>query len=306
MVRKAKSTNSLVVGSLTDTGRSRTNNEDSYVVLLPPNVPSGVDAILAVADGMGGHQAGEVASELAMKTISRGLGRRGNTSARKKGFPEGLKTVAEEANRLIKSAGHGEHQGMGTTLTLVAIQGNRLQFAHVGDSRAYLLRKEELRQITQDHSWVGEELRAGRITPEEAETHPRRNLLTRALGTEESVSVDTDSLKLDEGDLLLLCSDGLHGVVSDDQIRASLMDKKDPQAACDELVRLANKLGGPDNVTVVVARVGRVLDSSNAKTIPSMRASKGQRTRRWSSKVVWGVGIGGALVSVVVWLVLSL
>ncbi len=266
MARKANGTsNPLLVGSLTDTGRSRTNNEDSYVVLLPPNVPSGVDAILAVADGMGGHQAGEVASDLAVKTVSRGLGRRGNTSTRRKGFPEALKTVAEQANQLINLESHGEHQGMGTTLTLVAIQGNRLQLAHVGDSRAYLLRKEELRQITQDHSWVVQEMRAGRITPEEAETHPLRNLLTRALGTKESVSIDTDSLNLYEGDLLLLCSDGLHGVVSDDQIRASLMYKKDPQAACDELVRLANELGGPDNVTVVVARVGMVLDTSTPR-----------------------------------------
>jgi len=288
---------SLLVGHRTDTGQRRTTNEDAYAVILPPDAPSGVDVILAVADGMGGHQAGEVASALAIKTISRRLGSK-SRQIRRKDYREALKVVVEQANQLILSEAHGESQGMGTTLTLAAVRGGRLHLAHVGDSRAYLLRKGVLRQLTQDHSWVGEELRAGRISAEEAESHPRRNLLTRALGTGESVVVDTDSLTLKEGDRLLLCSDGLHGVVTDEQIQATLNDKREPKAACDALVDLVNNRGGPDNVTVVIARIGAVSNPSNAITIPLIVSRPARPTRRWA---ILAAGLAGVLVALALW-----
>ena len=288
---------SLLVGHRTDTGQSRASNEDSYAVILPPGALSGIEAVLAVADGMGGHQAGEVASALAIKTISQRLGRRGQ-SVRRRNFPEALKAVVERANQLILSEAHGESQGMGTTLTLAAIQSSRLHLAHVGDSRAYLLRKGVLRQLTQDHSWVAEEIRAGRITTEEGETHPRRNLLTRALGAEESVVVDIDSLTLKDGDRILLCSDGLHGVVSDDDIQATINEKSEPQAACDALVSLANKQGGPDNVTVVVVRIDGIDDPANATTIPLLASRPARTTSRWPILVA---GLAGVLIALGIW-----
>ncbi len=206
--------------------------------------------------------------------------------------------MVERANQLILSEAHGESQGMGTTLTVAAVQGGLLHLAHVGDSRAYLLRKGVLRQLTQEHSWVGEEMRAGRITPEEDESHPRRNLLTRALGAEESVVVDIDSLKLKDGDRLLLCSDGLHGVVSDDDIQATMNDKNEPQAACDVLVSLANERGGPDNVTVVIVRFDGINDPSNATTLPLVLPRSPRPTRGWP---ILAAGLAGVLVALALW-----
>lgn len=195
---------------------------------------------------------------------------------------------------------------MGTTLTLGLIEGGRLHLAHVGDSRAYLLRHGDLRRLTQDHSWVGEEVRAGRLRPEEAESHPRRNLLTRALGADADVQVDTETFNLREGDLVLLCSDGLHGVVSDGEITTILGDGEDPQRACDRLVRLANERGGPDNVTVVAARIGPVTGQSEATTMPMATPGRRQQPRRMSTRVMMGTMVAGVLIIVVLGLLAAL
>ena len=247
------------MGHGSDPGRKRERNEDAYVALLPPDTPPGVDAVLAVADGLGGHQAGEVASALAVRAVSERLGAQSPGIAGEAGGPAyrvALRETVQLANQEIISQAQGDRSGMGTTLTLGLIEGSRLHLAHVGDSRAYLMRGDELSPISRDHSWVAEEVRAGRLSPQEAASHPWRNLVTRALGVSVSVEVDTEIVALEPGDLVLLCSDGLHGVVSDAEIASSLRGTGDLQALCDGLIQQANARGGPDNITVVLARVG--------------------------------------------------
>lgn len=250
----------IEVAYATDKGRKREGNEDAFVALLPPTTPAGVDAVLAVADGMGGHQAGEVASALAVRMVADRLGTRGEGATLVGGdaspYPVALRRIAEDANAEIVANAQGERRGMGSTLTLSLFQGRSLHLAHVGDSRAYLLRGGELRLLTQDHSWVMEQVRAGLLAPEAAATHPRRNVLTRALGAAQTVESQTETVPLEEDDLVLLCSDGLHGVLRDDEIAAALRNAKGLQAACNTLIELANAGGGPDNITVLLARVG--------------------------------------------------
>ena len=251
----------ITLGSLTHVGMKRSGNEDSYCALVGPNSPPGTDSLLAVADGMGGHQSGEVASALAIQELvsrlsSDGVGDATLPSA---GRHDALmQRVVQEANAEVnRAATRPETRGMGTTLTSALLVGTDLFVAHVGDSRAYLLRKGKLRQITQDHSWVAEEVSRGALTPEQARDHPRKNVLTRALGIAASVQVDTMRVELEEGDVLLLCSDGLNSLVTDDEI-GSALSKNDPQEACGSLVELANSHGGHDNITVVIARMDRL------------------------------------------------
>lgn len=248
---------SVRIGHVSDVGMKRKINEDSYVALIPPNTPSDVDAIVAVADGMGGHEAGEVASGIAVNVITTRFGDADAAVLRSTegGFPELVRSVVEQANADIVSQSTGERTGMGTTLTLGLIAGSTLYLGHVGDSRAYLFHAGSLRALTNDHSLVGEEVRAGRMSPGEAAVHPRRNLVTRALGAEASVSVDTESVDMEPGDVVLVCSDGLHGVVSDEEIADVLRKGSDLQAATQSLVDLANAKGGPDNVTAVLAEL---------------------------------------------------
>ncbi len=223
-------------GVATDIGRVREGNEDSFLIEPP---------LYAVADGMGGHRGGEVASQLALETVERM-------------FREGHGTLEEqirEANRAVfsRSAEDRSVAGMGTTLTAVLVREGEVHLAHVGDSRAYLLRAGALRQLTQDHTLVNRMLKAGEITEAEAEVHPHRNVLTRVVGTEPDVSVDEHDVGLIEGDRLLLCSDGLTNMVTEDQIQAILeATPTNPQEAADRLVRAANRAGGVDNITVVV------------------------------------------------------
>jgi PPM family protein phosphatase len=223
------------VGVATDVGQVREGNEDAFLVEPP---------LYAVADGMGGHRGGEVASQLALETVEQL-------------FHAGDGTLAEqvrEANRVVfeRSSEDRTVTGMGTTLTAAVIEGNLARLAHVGDSRAYLLRAGAMRQLTEDHTLVGRMMKAGEISSAEAEVHPHRNVLTRALGTEPDVSVDEDEVGLLDGDRLLLCSDGLTSMVTEEQIQAILESATSPQQAADRLVRAANRAGGVDNITVVV------------------------------------------------------
>ncbi|MDH4113235.1 MAG: Stp1/IreP family PP2C-type Ser/Thr phosphatase [Actinomycetota bacterium] len=223
------------VGVATDIGRVREVNEDSYLVDAP---------LYAVADGMGGHRGGDVASSLALEIVEAA-------------FREGKGSLADqvrEANRAVHSRSEADQavSGMGTTLTAVMVEDATARFAHVGDSRAYLLRAGDLRQVTNDHTLVARMVRAGEITPEEAAVHPHRNVVTRVIGTEETVAVDEDTLPLLDGDRLLLCSDGLTGMVAEDQIQAILEAEPDPQRAADRMVKAANRAGGIDNITVLV------------------------------------------------------
>jgi protein phosphatase len=178
-----------------------------------------------------------------------------------------LKGIVEQANATIIAEAQGDKRGMGTTLTAALVEGSNLHIAHVGDSRAYMLRGGQLYLITDDHSWVAEEVQQGRITAAEAEHHPRRNLLTRALGAAATVKVDAQTLPLEDGDLLLLCSDGLYGVVPNEAIKAELVKATDLNAAPARLIDLANQGGGPDNITVVLGRFGGPRGISAAATL---------------------------------------
>jgi serine/threonine protein phosphatase PrpC len=229
----------IVAGVATDVGRVREGNEDAFVVEPP---------LYAVADGMGGARAGEVASQLALATI---------TEMQKAGTAS-LEDEVREANRIVFArAGEDErYAGMGTTLTAVLASPEAIHLAHVGDSRAYLLRAGALRQLTRDHTLVERMVQAGEITPTEADVHPHRNVLLRALGTEPKVEVDADDVGLLEGDRILLCSDGLTTMVAEDQILTILgATVGQPQDAADRLVRAANRAGGIDNTTVIVLDV---------------------------------------------------
>jgi PPM family protein phosphatase len=232
----------------TDVGRARSGNEDSYFCGR---------TVLAVADGLGGHQGGEVASAAAAEPLAALDGREFADPAE---AAEALTAAIREANSAIldQAAGDPGLWGMGTTVTAAALAGERhLQLAHVGDSRAYLLRDGSLEQLTTDHTVVAELVRRGRLTPAQAAIHPERSILTRAVGLDPRVPVDTpDPLELQDGDQVLLCSDGLTEPVDDDQIAQLLSAEPDGNAACQALIDAANAAGGPDNITVVLLRVG--------------------------------------------------
>jgi protein phosphatase len=234
----------LRAGVATDTGRVRQNNQDTPLA-------AEADELWAVADGMGGHRGGEVASDLAVRSLQQAYAAGEHTL-------DGLLDAATTANSTVNDAAaeNPDLRGMGTTLVAVArTEDDELAYISVGDSRIYLLRDGELTQLTVDHSLVGELIREGSITPEEAKTHPKRNIVTRALGIDPSVQVDSASIIPYEGDRFLLCSDGLFGEVDDDRIAAVLRRLADPGDAAAELVRLANEGGGRDNITVLIVDV---------------------------------------------------
>ena len=229
----------IVAGVATDTGRVRDHNEDAYIVEPP---------LYAIADGMGGANAGEVASQLALETIG-DMQRAGQTT---------LDEEVREANRVVfaRSGEDVKFAGMGTTVTAALASANALHLVHVGDSRAYLLRAGSLRQLTRDHTLVDRMVEAGEISQEEADVHPHRNVLIRALGTEPKVDVESLDLGMLEGDQVLICSDGLTVMVTEEQIAAILdVARGAPQDAAERLVRAANRAGGIDNITVIVLEV---------------------------------------------------
>jgi PPM family protein phosphatase len=226
----------------TDTGRQRHANEDSYFARAP---------LFAVADGMGGAQAGEVASRIAAGAFERGTWSEGAPA-------EGqLEQIAQSANRKIHKLAQEDSSraGMGTTLTAAMVRDDEVAFSHVGDSRAYVLRAGQLKRLTKDHSLVEELRRQGRLTEEQAEEHPQRSIITRALGPEPSVNVDTMTFPARDGDVFLLCSDGLTTMVSDEQIRDILVNARSLRGAVHKLIDAANRGGGRDNITAVAFRV---------------------------------------------------
>ncbi|HEY3314500.1 MAG TPA: Stp1/IreP family PP2C-type Ser/Thr phosphatase [Bacillota bacterium] len=248
-------------GERTDTGLVRKVNEDSYCV--DRRGPFG-RCLLAVADGLGGQAAGEVASRVALEVMRQVLARSNDSHPAGDSTPntarEALVRAAQEANdRVYQMAAHlPEYQGMGTTLTTVLVPaegGRQAVFSHVGDSRAYLVRNGVARQLTDDHSFVGELVRNGDLTEDEAMRHPHRNILTKALGTEDSVPVDSGLVDVEDGDCLVVCSDGLSNLVSADEVASAVGGKADLQEAVDGLVELAKARRGHDNITVVAARL---------------------------------------------------
>jgi serine/threonine protein phosphatase PrpC len=246
-------------GGVTDLGRVRSNNEDSFRIVEPLN-------LFILSDGMGGEAHGEIASSLAVDTIERVC------SSSKVDLEVTLAGTSgenwTEQTRLLQNAvlqanfgiyqssqEHPEQRGMGATLTAGWINGSKLSLAHVGDSRAYLLRTGNLQQLTNDHSLVAEQVRRGIITPQQAEESEMQSVLLRALGAHPEVDVDIDEFDLFPRDVLLLCSDGLTRMVTEPEIAGTLQAETDPEKAARKLVDLANERGGLDNVTVIVARL---------------------------------------------------
>jgi protein phosphatase len=226
---------------LTDVGRQRQSNEDSFFEARP---------LFAVADGMGGARAGEVASRIAVEAFE--------SSREPAADPEAeLVAIARAANRQIYELAHSDeaYRGMGTTLTAVMVGGREVTVGHVGDSRLYRLRDDELERLTTDHSLVEELVRKGRILPEEAETHPQKSIITRALGVESDVEVDTLTCAASDGDVYLICSDGLTGMLSEDEVAEVLRTRDSLEGAARHLIEAANQAGGRDNITVVLFRL---------------------------------------------------
>src|ERR1700730_303231 len=234
----------------TDTGRQRRANEDALLARAP---------LFVVADGMGGAQAGEVASQIAIECFQRGLQSNSQPEA-------ALAALTRDANARIHelSHSHSEKAGMGTTLTAIYVGERDVAVAHVGDSRAYCLRDGELMRLTDDHSLVDELLRQGRLTPEGAVEHPQRSVITRALGPEGEVEVDTRSFGARSGDVFLLCSDGLTTMVGEDQLATVLRSHGRLRDAGEALIRAANDAGGRDNITVVLVRLEEVAAGATA------------------------------------------
>ena len=239
----------------------RSSNQDAFCALLAPDAPLGSDALLAVADGMGGPPAGDVASAMAIERLLSRLQDADKQQVLDDGQRAGLLGEAMHAlNRdVFQAAAKPETRGMGTTLTVAMVAASSLVIGHVGDSRVYLLRGGQLHQPSADHNWASEQMRRGKLAPDAARTHPGRNLLTRAIGTSPQVEVDVLVLKVQTGDTVLLCSDGLHGLVADEEI-SRVLQEQTPQQAAKTLVDKANQQGGSDNVTVVVARLGNVAE----------------------------------------------
>ena len=232
----------ISIGVRSDTGRVREENEDSYLTRSP---------LFALADGMGGHLGGEVASQIAIGIIEEeardGLG----------GDDESLARVVRRANQAILDRAGTDRslEGMGTTCTVLVVAGRQGHLAHVGDSRAYLLRDGHLEQITQDHTLVERMVQEGRLRREEAINHPHGNIITRALGVDPNVEVDIIVQNLHDDDRILLCSDGLTDMITPEHIAQILITYPDPQDAADHLVDAANEAGGLDNITAMVLRV---------------------------------------------------
>ncbi len=241
----------ITCAARTDVGLIRTGNEDNYT-MVPDR------GVFVVADGMGGHAAGEVASEMAVAGIARDLGSfRGATIDEAVGR---VTTAIRAANAAIFERTLVEHdkRGMGTTATVLILHANRYLIGHVGDSRAYLLREGVLHQLTKDHSYVQEQVDAGYLTPEQARTHPYSNVITRCVGASGDVVPDIFSGTCRVGDLFLLASDGLTGMVDDDALAAILRGPGSPEKWVDRMVSEANRRGGLDNITAVVVRIDEV------------------------------------------------
>ena len=243
------------VGAQTDLGRVRENNEDKFVLVEPEETEllAIKGLFYAVADGMGGHASGQIASELALKTIVKTYYADPNDDV-----PESLEAAFQSANLFIHDTAQAvpEREGMGTTCTSVILRDDDLYCGHVGDSRCYLIRDGDIRQISEDHSWVAEQVKRGALTEQEAEMSPFRNVITRSLGASPELEVDVYQEKVKMDDILVLCSDGLSGYVTNDQI-LEMVTSWSPSMAALKLIDSANETGG-DNITVVVIAVREI------------------------------------------------
>ena len=267
---------------LTDVGRKRKHNEDAYLV-------DAERGLFVVADGMGGHAAGEVASRITVESIQEFIS--STDDATESSWPFGhtagastggnrLTAAVERANEKVMHAvsNRPELKGMGTTVVATLIDGDRATLVHVGDSRAYLYRDGELKRLTDDHSWVQEQVNAGILSEDEAKSHPLKNVVTRALGGSPHVSVDLIEVPLRPGDRFLLCSDGLTGMVPDEEIHEFFLSEPPPEAAVRHLVERANESGGVDNITVIVIDVFLDEAPEDEEKTHSTRRRKSEKT----------------------------
>src|SRR5215472_3149960 len=262
---------------LTDVGKKRKHNEDALA--FDP-----AEGFFVVADGMGGHAAGEVAAKITVETIGEFIAATRQKEEATWPFKYNhelhfnsnrLAVAIEKANERVMAAVAAQPwlKGMGTTVVAGLLDGKILSLAHVGDSRAYLYRDGQLSRLTDDHSWVHEQVTAGILTEEEAKTHPLKNVVTRALGGGPSVSPDLRELSFQAGDVFLFCSDGLTTMLSDEEIRDDIAAQVEPRKACERLVGIANEKGGVDNITVVVARIKAEGEAtSEEKTVTAVSA----------------------------------
>lgn len=255
----------ISVFAQTDVGKVRKGNEDSFFVVDTTSEKSASlsevrqynlnegNKFFMVADGMGGPAAGEVASLLAVNTVLKEM--TSKAASAESEFVQILDDSLQKANTAIleKASGNSEMRGMGTTATLAGISNNKLFIGQVGDSRAYIVRNDTIAQVTKDQSFVSQLVALGTITEEEAEKHPQKNVILQALGSHASMQVAATSIELCQNDYLLLCSDGLSGLVKDEEMKSIVQSSADLESACKELIDLANKRGGHDNITVVIA-----------------------------------------------------
>jgi serine/threonine protein phosphatase PrpC len=255
------------VAGITDPGLTRPTNEDAYLVEPP---------LYAVADGMGGHRAGEVASRVALEELLANAPRRVDAKSLARAIRAANRAVIESADK------SRTRTGMGTTLTAAMVDGTHVVVAHVGDSRAYLLHNGRLTRVTEDHSMVADLVRTGSISEEDARFHPQRSVITRALGSDPDMTADVYELDAAPGDRLLLATDGLTGMIPDDYLAEILTAERDPQVATRKLVEAANRAGGYDNITAIVVD----LDETPASELPPMRGSA-EAGRRIASRLLW-------------------
>lgn len=256
--------------AVTDIGLVRDHNEDAFLSEPP---------LFVVADGMGGHLGGEVASAIAIETLREGFGKRG---------PEGVANSVHQANEAIlrRSQADAAVEGMGTTITAAVLTGSNLHIVHVGDSRAYLRREGELLLVTSDHTLVGEMVREGTLSDDQARVHPRRSILVRALGIDTDVEIDLIDLPLQEGDRLLLCSDGLNSMITDQMISELCAPEYTPEEACTRLVEAANQAGGTDNITVIVADFAEGSEEASELTEATDAPAEGEEGRGFMDRLL--------------------
>jgi serine/threonine protein phosphatase PrpC len=259
----------LVVGELTDVGRRRERNQDNVTHFVPddPDLFANRGALFVVCDGMGGHAAGEIASEIGVRTIREEYFQQSEDDAL-----QALDRAIRVANTAIYEHAHEHlaHSGMGTTCVATVLLGGRGYFVNIGDSRGYIVRDGRMRQVTHDHSWVAEQVRAGVLTEDQARTHTHRNVITRSLGTQPEVAADLFIETIHPGDRILLCSDGLHGYVPEAEIKSIVLEHE-PETGVRQLIDMANANGGPDNITAILVTVLDAPAAVDTVTLPAVR-----------------------------------
>lgn len=279
----------VAVAHLSDTGKVRQMNQDATGISANPQALPGFEILAMVADGMGGHQGGEVASTTTIEILSEQLesaGRGSDDLLPALSVEDIFQAAVATANESIRAKAEELNlHGMGTTLTAIALSPQTAFIANIGDSRIYLLRQNDLLKLTQDHSLVAEQVRLGYITEEEAESHPQRNVITRALGIAQSVEADITTVDIQPSDILMLCSDGLYPVVPPDEVK-EILGNLPPLTACQELIGRANTYGGPDNISIAIVHIpdswltsAAAEDSIDLSSHPTIKQTPPKRRR---------------------------